>query len=387
MMRQLKILDFAIASLRRRKGKSLSIVLVFAFTVAALSSVLLLTHALRREATQLLAGAPDLVVQRVIAGRHDLIPADYQQIIEKIPGVKRVTPRLWGYYYDSLTGSNFTLLGIGDDAPQGLTLLAGRLPTGPDECAIGSGVAAFRGGVTTGDDLYLIDQENLGVGFTIVGLFSSQSDLLTHDLIILEKETLRKFFAFPPGLNTDLAIEVYNPQEVDMVAQKIKREFPAARPITHGEIVRTYDAVFNWRSGMLLSIFSVALVAFCILAWDKATGLSAEERREIGVLKALGWDTGDVLLLKFWEGMVIALTAFLLGMTAALLHVFWLGAPLLAMVVKGWSVLFPEFKLVPYIDLQQIFIIAFLTIVPYLVSTVIPCWRAAVTDPDSVMRG
>lgn len=385
MMRQLKILDFAIASLRRRKGKSLSIVVVFAFTVAALSSVLLLTHALRSEATQLLAGAPDLVVQRVVAGRHDLIPMDYQTDIEKIPGVRRVTPRLWGYYYDSLTGANFTLLGV-SGAPDGLTMLAGRLPAGPNECAIGSGVAEARA-ITTEDELYLISQDNLGVGFTVVGVFSANSTLLTHDLIILEKQALQKFFAFPPDRTTDLAVEVYNPQEVDMVAQKIKRIHPDARPITHGEIVRTYDAVFNWRSGMLLSIFSVALVAFCILAWDKATGLSAEERREIGILKALGWDTGDVLLLKFWEGTVIALTAFLLGITAALLHVFWLGAPLLVMVVKGWSVLFPQFQLVPYIDLQQLFILAFMTIVPYLVSTVVPCWRAAVTDPDSVMRG
>lgn len=385
MMRQLKILDFALASLRRRTGKSLSIVLVFAFTVAALSSVLLLTHALRSEATRLLAGAPELVVQRVIAGRHDLTPSHYQENIEKIPGVRRVTPRLWGYYYDSLTGANFTLLGAGN-AQDGLTLLAGRLPAGPGECAVGSGVAKSRA-VATGDELYLISHDNLGVGFTVVGVFSANSDLLTHDLIILEKETLRKFFAIAPGLTTDLAVEVYNPQEVEMVAQKIKRELPDTRPITHGEIVRTYDAVFNWRSGMLLSISSVALVAFAILAWDKATGLSAEERREIGVLKALGWDTGDILLLKFWEGMVIALTAFLLGITAALIHVFWLGAPMLAMVVKGWSVLFPEFRLVPYIDLQQIFTLAFMTIVPYLVSTVIPCWRAAVTDPDSVMRG
>ncbi|MEW6290517.1 MAG: ABC transporter permease [Thermodesulfobacteriota bacterium] len=385
MMRQLKILDFALASLRRRKGKGLSIVLVFAFTVAALSSVLLLSHALRSEAARLLAGAPDLVVQRVIAGRHDLTPSHYQANIEKIPGVRRVTPRLWGYYYDSLTGANFTLLGAGN-AQDGLTLLAGRLPAGPGECAVGRGIATSRS-VTTGDELYLISHDNLGVGFTVVGVFSANSDLLTHDLIILEKETLRKFFAIAPDLTTDLAVEVYNPQEVEMVAQKIKRELPDTRPITHGEIVRTYDAVFNWRSGMLLSIFSVALVAFAILAWDKATGLSAEERREIGVLKALGWDTGDILLLKFWEGMVIALTAFLLGITAALIHVFWLGAPMLAIVVKGWSVLFPEFRLVPYIDLQQIFILAFMTIVPYLVSTVIPCWRAAVTDPDSVMRG
>jgi len=385
LLRQLKILDFALASLRRRKGKSLAIILVFALTVAVLASVLLLTHALRSEADQLLAGAPDLVIQRVAAGRHDLVPESYQTTIEQIPGVGRVIPRVWGYYYDALTGSNYTLLGSAGRGEE-LTLLSGRLPVTDGECAIGSGVADSRH-VALEDDLILIDQENLGVSFEVVGVFSSSSDLLTHDLVIFEQETLRRFFGFAPGMATDLAIEVYNRQEVDTVAHKIKRELPDTRPITHSEIARTYDAVFNWRSGMLLSIFGVALVAFCILAWDKATGLSAEERREIGVLKALGWDTGDVLLMKFWEGMVISLSAFLIGILAALIHVFWFGAPLLAMVVKGWSVLFPEFRLVPYVDLQQLFTLAFLTIVPYLVSTVIPCWRAAVTDPDSVMRG
>jgi len=384
VLRQLKILDFALASLRRRKGKSLAIAVVFALTVAALGSVLLLTHALRQEAEQLLAGAPDLVVQRVAAGRHDLVPEDYQATIEAIPGVGRVIPRIWGYYYDALTGSNYTLQGSASAGDE-LTLLAGRLPAGPGECAIGRGVADSRR-VELGDDLILIDQSALGVSFQVVGVFTTGADMLTHDLIVMDPETLRQFFGFAPGMATDLSIEVYNRQEVSTVAQKIKRQLPDTRPITHTEIARTYDAVFSWRSGMLLSIFSVALVAFCILAWDKATGLSAEERREIGVLKALGWDTGDVLLLKFWEGMVVSLSAFLVGILAALIHVFWLGAPLLALVVKGWSVLFPEFRLVPYVDLQQIFTLAFLTIVPYLVSTVIPCWRAAVTDPDSVMR-
>jgi len=31
-------------------------------------------------------------------------------------------------------------------------------------------------------------------------------------------------------------------------------------------------------------------------------------------------------------------------------------------------------------------ILAFLTITPYVVSTVIPSWKAAVTEPDSIMR-
>ena len=94
-----------------------------------------------------------------------------------------------------------------------------------------------------------------------------------------------------------------------------------------------------------------------------------------------------MLLFKFWEGTVISLTAFLLGLAMAFVHVFWLKAPLLAMVMKGWSVLFPEFQLVPHVDLQQLFTLGFLTVVPYLVATVVPSWRSATTDPDRVMRG
>jgi len=385
IQRHLKILEHALSCLRRRWGKSLAIILVYALTVVVLASVLFLTHALRTEANLLLTEAPDLVVQRLIAGRHDLIPANYASDIATFPGVKKVTPRAWGYYYDALTQANFTVMGVDSDEPQKWPLLTGRMPQTAEECAIGEGVADVRG-VNLEDYLVLIDAEGIGVGYQVTGVFQSESSLLSNDLIILSDAETRHFFRLPDGMATDLAIEVYNPREVDTLARKIKRLFPDSRPITHDEIQRTYDAVFNWRGGMLLIVFAAALVAFCILAWDKATGLSAEERREIGILKAIGWDTSDILLLKFWEGTVIALSAFLLGLLVALIHVFWLGAPVLSAVIRGWSVLFPNFQLVPYIDLYQVFVLAFITVVPYVVSTVIPSWKAATTDPDSVMR-
>ena len=58
---------------------------------------------------------------------------------------------------------------------------------------------------------------------------------------------------------------------------------------------------------MMVVMLGVAVLSFVIFAWDKATGLSAEERKEIGILKSVGWETADVLLLKFWEGAVISL--------------------------------------------------------------------------------
>jgi lipoprotein-releasing system permease protein len=385
MIRHLKILEYAISSLWRRKYKNLAIILVYTFTIAVLASILFLTHALKTEVSMLLSAAPELIVQKLAAGRHDLISVDYATRIQQLPGVTAAQPRFWGYYYDALTEANYTLQETSSGQSQ-LNLLRGQLPTEPGECAIGAGVAQLRR-IDLGDDLIMVDSSNTGIVLEVAGVFNAQSDLLTNDLVVLGREDLIEFFGYSPELATDIAVRVSNPREVGTIAEKIKRQWPDTRPISRSEILRTYDAVFNWRSGMMLSVFAAALVAFCILAWDKATGVSVEEKREIGILKAIGWETSDILELKFWEGLAISLLSLLLGLLAAYVHVFILGAKLLTPVIKGWSTLFPPFHLIPFIDPYQILVISLLTVPPYVVSTLVPSWKAAITDPESAMRG
>ena len=136
----------------------------------------------------------------------------------------------------------------------------------------------------------------------------------------------------------------------------------------------------------MIVILLGALLAFIIFAWDKASGLSLEERKEIGILKAIGWETSDVILMKFWEGMVISLSSFLAGVLLGYVHVFLTSSMLFEPVLKGWAVLYPQFKPIPFIDASQVAALFFLTVVPYTVATIIPSWRAATVDPDSVMR-
>lgn len=385
MRKHLRILEYALSSLARRKYRNMALGAAFTFTVAVLASVLFLTGALKHEASALLQWAPDLIVQRTLAGRHELVPVDYVEKIREIPGVGVVRPRYWGYYYDALTGANYTVLGVGGEGKD-LELLEGRLPSGRGECAVGAGVSAARL-VDTSGDLILVDSSNTGAVFQVVGVFRSESGMLTNDLVVLTTEDVVRFFGFPGAMATDISVQVHNENELQTVAGKVKRLMPETRPITRSELLRTYDMVFSWRSGMMLTVFAAALIAFCILAWDKATGLSAEERREIGILKAIGWDTSDILELKFWEGFAISCASFLMGTILGFIHVFLLGAPLLAAVVKGWSVLFPEFRLSFHVNLYQVFVLGFLTVVPYVMSTVVPSWKAAVADPEGVMRG
>ena len=371
--RHLNILDFTLASLLRRRAKNLSLLAMYLLVIFMLASLQFFVTALKREAAIILSDAPDMVVQRLVAGRQDLVPTGYAAEIARIRGVTAVRPRLWGYYYDALNGANYTIM-AGDDP----ALL-------PEHATVGSGVAKARN-LAVGDLLPLTSYDKSPLMLEIGTIFPGESDLVAADMIIISPVDFHKLFNFPVGQATDLAVTVGNPKELPTVAAKIAGLLPGSRPILKSEIQRTYQSIFDWRGGMTLMVLASALLSFIIFAWDKATGLSAEERKEIGILKSIGWSTSDVLLLKFWEGAVISLTAFLLGVLLAYGHVFFLSAPLFAQALKGWSVIYPRFRLVPVVDAYQLTLLFFLTVVPYTTATIIPCWRAATIDPDAAMR-
>jgi len=137
---------------------------------------------------------------------------------------------------------------------------------------------------------------------------------------------------------------------------------------------------------MVIILLTMALLAFIIFASEKASGLSAEERREIGILKAIGWETSDIIAVKTYEGALVSFFSFAGGVLLAYAHVFFASAFLFAPALKGWSVLYPDFRITPFIDPYQLAILFFLTVVPYTVATIIPSWKAAIIDPDLVMR-
>jgi ABC-type lipoprotein release transport system permease subunit len=371
--KQRHLIDFTLASLLRRKGRNLGLIFVYTLLVFVLASVMLYTHALRREAAVILEGAPEVVLQRLVAGRHDLIAPGTIEKIGRVRGVQDIRGRLWGYYYDSVVKANYTFMVPADGSVEKGTIV------------VGPALARQRG----------LDQ-NTGISFrsysgelhsfTVAAVLPQASELASADLILIHEDDFRAFFSYPTGHYTDIALSVANPKEVRNVATKLVALLPDSRPILREEMQRTYASIFDWREGLMLALLSAAILAFSILAWEKASGLAADEKREIGILKAIGWETSDVIKMKLWEGGLISLTAFLLGFVAAYLHVFKFGAPLFEPVLKGWAVLYPRFTLVPVIDGLQLATLFFFTVFPYMAAVLVPIWRAAVTDPDAVMR-
>ncbi len=371
--KQRYLIDFTLASLWRRPGKNLGLLLVYTLIVFLLASVMLFTQALRSESRIILEGAPEIILQRMVAGRHDLIPASYLDKIGDIRGVKEKHGRLWGYFYDPAVRANYTLMAPRDHDLEGTEII------------IGAGIGRTRG-LDKGDILSLRSSDGRPFSFRVADVLPNSSELVSSDLILLSEAQFRDFFSIPEGHYTDLVLRVRNPKERRKVAEKLTIKLPDTRPILRDEVIRTYDAIFSWRQGIVFVLLAGSILAFVIFAWDKASGLSAEERREIGILKAIGWETSDLIRMKFWEGAIISLSSFMLGYLAAYLHIFYSSAALFEPVLKGWAVLYPEFQLLPLVDGIQIATLFFFTVLPYTVATIIPIWRAAITDPDTVMR-
>jgi ABC-type lipoprotein release transport system permease subunit len=405
--KQRYIIDFTISSLLRRKVKNFGLLALYTLIVFILASTMFFTYSIKKEASIILKGAPEIIVQKLVAGRHDLFPVSYIETIKKIRGVAHVESRLWGYYFDSLFGANYTLLTPPIPAGGTETGRAARIEVEsddqqapaeskplftfdgatlkPETLIIGSGIARVRD-IGTSDYLPFRAYDGMFMSLKVAGVLSSQSELVSSDLMLMTEDDFRKLFGIDKQYVTDVAVTVRNPSEISMVASKIRQRLPDSRPIIRDEILRTYDSIFNWRGGMMIVIFSAAVLAFVIFAWDKASGLSAGERREIGILKAVGWETSDVIQMKFWEGAMISLTAFFTGLILAYVHVFFTGSPIFEPALKGWSNLYPHFALTPFINAEQLTTLFFLTVVPYTVATIVPTWRAATIDPDTAMR-
>ncbi|MFA6282626.1 MAG: FtsX-like permease family protein [Desulfurivibrionaceae bacterium] len=391
--KQINILDYALSSLWRRRLKSLSVLLVFAAVIFLLASFQMVTQALSGKAKQVLVYTPEITLQKMSAGRQEAIPLAYRDKLAGIFGIRRVVPRIWGYYFDEVRLANYTVMGMAvDEMPEGnrldTALAKGTMP-GPDaQGRVVVGHSITKAMDLAGRTTFSLFRPNLSLKpFDISGEFSRDTDILTNDLIVMNLADARDLFAIPAGLVTDLCVYVANPKEIDTIAKKISEALPSVRVLTRPQIQKTYQVVFGWRSGFGSICLLSALAAFVILAWDKASGLSPEKRREIAILKVLGWETSDILAVRFWESVIVSGLACLLGMTAAYIHVVYFGAALFRPVLMGWSVLRPELHLRPRLAVGDILLIFAFTVIPYLAATVIPAWRSATVPADSALGG
>ena len=185
--RQRNVIDFTLSLLWRRKGKNLALLFVYSAVVFLLASVVLLTDSLKKEASIILQDSPEMIVQRMPGGRHDLIPLSYAANIRQIGSITDVRTRLWGYYYDPVVGANYTLM-VPDDSS-----------LAPGNIIIGEGVSRVRLAYE-GDTLEFRTFDGSILELTVENTLPRETALISSDLILVSEDDFRRLSGVPRRL-------------------------------------------------------------------------------------------------------------------------------------------------------------------------------------------
>ncbi len=387
------LIEYAINSLLRQKGKNIFILIIFTLLIALITSIFFISNSIKHELNLTIDKLPAITIQKLQAGKVVDMESSRADEIITIAGVEDVTSRVWGYYYFENAGVNFSIMGIDNYESQytnSLTKIVNDTTKtdilDKDFMLVGAGVKKILKENYYNDYFNFITNDGSFKKVKIGGVFNSDIQLQSNDMIIVSKELAYEILGVEDDKSTDIVVKVSNPQELETIVNKIKLLYPDCRVITNEDFKVSYQNIFDYKSGLFLALFIISLFTFFIIIYDKTSGLTSSEKTEIGILKALGWKVDDILKEKFYESFIISFVAYILGVTIAFCFVYFLNAPLLRDIFEGYSQLKTTFNLPFVVDFQILTLVFFITIPIYIAATIIPSWKTATLDADEVIR-
>ena len=376
----------------RQKRKHIGAMLISLVILFLLSSVLFVSSSLQHTMKRALEAEPDGVVTRVQGGRALPIPLDWVDELSELHGVTHVAPRVHGRYFFEPKGTSFLLIGVDLFDEQSHTALASVLGETDmkafldgDKMLVGAGVQRYLASHFYPKDYNFLSPTGAFKKVEIFGTLPQRSDLIANDMILMPIDLAREILGYDEEQATDITFNVPNEDERDNLESKITGLHYDLRIITKSDMRKAYANLYNYKGGLFLSLFVIALATFVLILYQRYAQVYSSERRHIGLLRALGWSIRDVLRLKLYETVIVVVISYVVGVVLAYFYVFGLGAPLLREIFLGSANLTNEARFIPVLDFRVLGSIFLLYAVPFVAAVLIPVWKIAVTDPKEAM--
>lgn len=349
--------------------------------VALLGTALLLGEAASRTSAAILAAGPDLVVRRAAANRFMSLPvSEALTAVESMPGVVRAIPRVWGsvaFGKTPVTVFSRSPMAVGMD-PEALPGLAAHPARG--RAVLGPGLsAAERPSAVTLQGLVVLT-------LAVAGILDGETGVILNDVVILHPADARQLLGLGENEATDLAIEVFHEGEAEAILPELARAFPWPVAVsTRKQTQGAYTAGFA-RRGSLAAM--AALPAMLGLALLTAATVRSQTGRagDVGLLKALGWTTQDILAQQLLQALVVGLPAAAAGAGLAYGLILWPGVEWPGRFFFGWESTPPALHLDPSGAGMVLVELAVLILMPYLTAVLWPAFKSAAADPVDLLE-
>ncbi|MSN96510.1 ABC transporter permease [Campylobacter sp. FMV-PI01] len=379
------IFDYALASIFRHGSKNFFITVIFGVIVFLLSSMMFIVSSLKSQYLEISKEFPDILVQKKINERSVLIDEKELDEFWSDPVISSIEGRIWGQYFFDLKGVYVTIIGVesfGNYYQKEIENLA--LNFGDEKLSFMASDAVLK---MLKDDLEIYNSvvfftpDDKMLRLKPVGKLNLKHSLENNDIILMDMDSARAILGIKKPYFRDVVIRLSNPNESKFVANKIntKKTLKAA---TKDEILKNYMLLYDYKSGWFLLFFIIIFLTFSVILYDKASGLASEERREIWILKAVGWDISDIIFYKVIEALIMSISAFLIALVLSIFFVYFLNAPFLKNIFVGFDSLKHPFILSFVFDFKGLSMVFFSTIPLYVAVCIIPAWKIAIDDEN-----
>ncbi|MDN5099991.1 FtsX-like permease family protein [Aliarcobacter butzleri] len=385
--------NFIFLLLVKHKSKHFAIFLISIFIVFLTSSILFIKNSLQKEISEALENQSDFIIQKTIANKIKDIDTSLIDKFYEINGVSKVTQRVYGQYYFMPENVYFTIIGIdffeettNQDLKEFLNFLNISKFLEKDSMIIGNGVKKVLDKYAYFDSYdFKLENEN-SKNIKIFKDLPKEANLIANDLIIMDITIAKKILDIKPDFATDIVLDVPNPLERQNVKEQILLKESNIRILQKDELKKEYENMFNYKGGIFLILFIVVIFTFILVLYQRYSMISSNDKREIGILKAVGWSIKDIIKLKIIENFIVAFMAFIIGVIFAYIFVFILQAPILKNIFIGFSNIKNDFILNQNIKISNLITLFLFFMVPFLSAVLIPVWKIAVIDATKSMK-
>ncbi len=349
--------------------------------VALLGTALLLSEAVSRTSAAILAAAPDLVVRRVAANRFiSLSVHEALLAAESIPGVVRATPRVWGtvaFGQKPVTVLSHSHINGGRDLEP-----TPALPEYPEmgQTLLGPGLATAEGpsAVTL--------HGTVALTLAVAGILDKETGVILNDAAILHPVDARRLLGLGENEATDLAIEVFHESEAQAILPELARAFPWPVAIsTRKQAQGAYTAAFARRGSLVALAGMPALLGLALLTAATVRSQTGKNS-DVGLLKALGWTTEDILYQQILQALVVGLPAAATGAALAYGLILWPGVEWPGRFFLGWESSPPSLYLDPGGAGVVLVELVALVLLPYMTAVLWPAFKSAAADPVDLIE-
>jgi ABC-type lipoprotein release transport system permease subunit len=345
-----------------------------------LTSGVAIQAGLAAEARGAVQAGADVYCTWDVFGRDGPVPRDKLAQLSEIEGVTRAVPRIIGRL--PLSGELAIVVGVplAELAAAELDVV-GAVPRSPEQLLVGHELARatdLSPGRTVALESHAIRL------FEVSGVVSSTSSLWSAKAIVCDLGEAALVFGEQDAVS-DVCLYT-RPGYENLVAEAVGRLDARFRVQTR-ELVDSYvTRGMTLRGGAFTALFALAL-ALAIPSFAVMTYLGhSPRRREIGLLKAEGWATTDVLEVVTFENLIVSAIAASGSIALAFAWIELLGAPLIAPFFLPELPLFPDMR-IPALFWPLPLVLAFVfSFVVTMTGSIVSTWRTAVTRPVDVIR-